>query len=131
MTYTILSIEDDPEISELLSAVLDSPQVELMSSNTALDGLAKVREQHPSLLLLDIMLPDMDGWSVYDAIRTDPLTREIPIIMLTVLRREFQPRRVFQAGPHDAYMTKPFNMIDLRVQIETMLGQKLWPDTEF
>lgn len=126
MTYTILSIEDDPEISELLSAVLDSPQVNLMSINTALDGLAKVREQHPSLLLLDIMLPDMDGWSVYDSIRADPLTCNIPIIMLTVLRREFQPRRVFQVGPRDAYMIKPFNMIDLRVQIETMLGQKLW-----
>jgi DNA-binding response OmpR family regulator len=126
MSYTILSIEDEAEISELLSVVLDNPQVKLTTVNTALDGLTKIREQRPSLVLLDIMLPDMDGWSVYDSIRKDPLTRDIPIIMLTVLRREFQPRRVFEVGPHDAYMTKPFNMIDLRAQVETMLGQKLW-----
>lgn len=126
MTYTIISIEDETEISELLSAVLDNPQIKLMTCNTALDGLAKVREQRPSLVLLDIMLPDMDGWSVYDAIRGDPLTHNIPIIMLTVLRREFQPRRVFQTGPFDAYMTKPFDMVNLRVQVEAMLGQKLW-----
>src|SRR5262249_7643140 len=126
MTYTIISIEDEAEISELLTVVLDSPHIRFVTVNTALDGLIKIREHKPSLITLDIMLPDMDGWSVYDSIRADPVICDTPIIMLSVLRREFQPRRMFKGGPRDAYMVKPFNMEDLRAQVETMLGQKLW-----
>ena len=97
MTITIVSIEDESEITELLTAVLEGPEVRLVTSYTAFDGLALVRELRPALLLLDIMLPDMDGWSVYDAVRADPVTRTTPVIMLTALRREFQSRRVFRS----------------------------------
>jgi CheY-like chemotaxis protein len=130
MTYTVVSIEDEAEISELLSVVLDSPTLELVSVDTALEGLDVIRQIRPSLVILDIMLPDMDGWSVYDALRDDPETRELPIIMLTVLRREFQPRRVFREGPHDAYITKPFDTLRLRHTIERMIGEELWHPEE-
>lgn len=128
MGYTIVSIEDESEIAELLSVVLDSPDVEILSVPTALDGLEMVRQTHPALVILDIMLPDMDGWSVYDSIRSDPEISSTPIIMLTVLRREFQPRRIFRDGPQDAYITKPFDTLQLRHKIETMLGEQLWPN---
>jgi len=63
---------------------------------------------------------------VYDAVRADPVTSKLPVIMLTALRREFQSRRVFRDGPLDAYVTKPFDMLQLRDQIEHMLGVRLW-----
>ncbi len=125
-TIPIVSIEDESEISELLSVVLDSPSIELHTSDTAFDGLALVRKQRPALVLIDIMLPDTDGWSVYDAIRSDPDICNTPIVMLTALRREFQPRRQFRNTPLDAYVTKPFDTLQLRGQIEQMIGQKIW-----
>ena len=131
MSYTVVSIEDEPEISELLAIVLESPLLKLYTIDTALEGLQLIQQIHPALVILDIMLPDMDGWSVYDALRGDPINAEIPIIMLTVLRREYQPRRVFREGPADAYMTKPFDTLRLRHTIERMLGEVIWhPDDD-
>jgi CheY-like chemotaxis protein len=123
---TVVCIEDEEEIIELLSNVLDSDSIELVPTTTAYEGLAAVRRTHPALVILDILLPDTDGWSVYDSIRSDPALRDTPIVMLTALRREFQPRRSFRAGPHDAYVIKPFDAPQLRAQVEQMLGEKLW-----
>ena len=126
MVKTVVCIEDEEEIIELLSNVLDSDSIELVSTTTAYEGLAAVRRTHPSLVILDIVLPDTDGWSVYDAIRSDAALRDTPIVMLTALRREFQPRRSFRAGPQDAYVIKPFDAPQLRAQVEQMLGEKIW-----
>lgn len=126
MVKTIISIEDETEIAELLSVVLDSPSLELTLVETASDGLSLIREVQPDLVILDVMLPDMDGWSIYDAIRADPMLHNTPIIMLTVLRREFTPRRARNDGPLNAYITKPFDPIQLRDQVEKMLGVPVW-----
>jgi DNA-binding response OmpR family regulator len=126
MPIRIVCIEDENEITELLSIVLDSPDLEVMSTHTAYEGLELVREVQPNMVIMDIMLPDMDGWIVYDEIRNDAQLSEIPIVVLTALRREFQPRRMFRNGPRDLYLTKPFDMMQLRNQIEAMLGQQIW-----
>src|SRR5690349_10222967 len=126
MVKTVVCIEDEEDIIELLSNVLDSESIELVSTTTAYEGLSAVRRVRPSLVILDIVLPDTDGWSVYDAIRSDPTLRNTPIVMLTALRREFQPRRTFRTGPQDAYVMKPFDAPQLRAQVEQMLGQKIW-----
>jgi CheY-like chemotaxis protein len=126
MVKTVVCIEDEEDIIELLSNVLDSDSIELVSTTTAFEGLAAVRRVRPALVILDIVLPDTDGWSVYDAIRSDPTLRNTPVVMLTALRREFQPRRTFRPGPHDAYIMKPFDAPQLRAQIEQMLDQKIW-----
>lgn len=126
MPIRIVCIEDENEITELLSVVLDSPDLEVISTHTAYEGLELVREVQPNMVIMDIMLPDMDGWIVYDEIRNDPQLAEMPIVVLTALRREFQPRRMFRNGPRDLYLTKPFDMLQLRNQIESMLGQQIW-----
>ncbi len=123
---TIVSIEDEAEIAELLAVVLDSPTLDLTLIDTAFDGLNAIQKLRPDLVILDVMLPDQDGWSIYDAIRADPVLHDIPIIMLTVLRKEFQVRRVQADSPRDAYITKPFDPIRLRRQVEQMLGALIW-----
>jgi len=128
MGFTVLSIEDEAEITELLGAVLDGASLRVVTAVTATEGLELLNTFHPDLILLDIMLPDMDGWSVYDAIRDDPDpdVSRLPIVILTALRREFQARRTFRETPHDFYVTKPFDTLELRTKIEQMLGQHLW-----
>ena len=71
MIKQIVSIEDEAEISELLSVVLDSPQAALIQTYDAYSGLDAIRELHPDLVILDIMLPDLDGWSVYRILREE------------------------------------------------------------
>ena len=126
MPFTVVSIEDESEITELLSVVLDVPELKVVASNTAFEGLELVKKLKPSLVIMDILLPDMDGWSVYDSIRADPALRNTPIMILTGLRREFQVRRRFHTGPLDIYLTKPFDTLQLRQRIETMIGKRLW-----
>jgi DNA-binding response OmpR family regulator len=126
MPIPILLIEDEAEITELMTVVLESPNIQMTTCDTAIDGLAKAKEVRPALVLVDILLPDMDGWSVYDAIRADPVIGSTPIVMLSALRQEFQPRRRFRTGPLDLYLTKPFDTVQLRTQIERMLNAKIW-----
>ena len=126
MPFTVVSIEDETEITELLSVVLDATELKVVASNTAFEGLELVKKLQPSLVIMDILLPDMDGWSVYDSIRADPVLRNTPIMILTGLRREFQARRRFHTGPLDIYLTKPFDTLQLRSRIEMMIGKRLW-----
>jgi two-component system, OmpR family, response regulator VicR len=126
MPITVVSIEDEEEITELLSVVLSTPELKVVASNTAFEGLELVKKLRPALVIMDILLPDMDGWSVYDSIRADPLLRNTPIMILSGLRREFQIRRKFHTGPLDIYLTKPFDTLQLRGRIELMVGQRLW-----
>src|SRR5258708_31403797 len=126
MSFTIVSIEDESEMTELLATMLGGPDVRFVSSDTAFDGLALVREIRPALLILDIMLPDMDGWSVYDAVRADPVTSKIPVIMLTALRRQFQSRRALPNRPPHAHVAQPVAMPPLRHPIDEILGPPPW-----
>jgi two-component system response regulator VicR len=126
MPFTVVSIEDEDEITELLSVVLDHPELKVVASNTAFDGLELVKKLRPALVIMDILLPDMDGWSIYDSIRADPVLRHTPILILSGLRQEFQSRRVFHTGPLDIYLTKPFDTLQLRERIETMIGHQIW-----
>ena len=126
MPFTVVSIEDEEEITELLSVVLDHPELKVVASNTAFGGLELVKKLQPQLVIMDILLPDMDGWSIYDSIRADPVLRNTPIMILSGLRREFQSRRVFRTGPLDLYLTKPFDTLQLRKRIELMIGHQIW-----
>jgi two-component system OmpR family response regulator len=126
MPKTVICIEDEIEIIDLLTTILDHPSIELITSHSASDGLNAIRRTQPALAIVDLILPDADGWNVYDTVRSDPAIRDTPILLLTALRREFQPRWTFRDGPHDAYMNKPFQVDELRGQVERLLGEKIW-----
>src|SRR5258708_12858533 len=113
MPFTVVSIEDEDEITELLSVVVDHPELKVVARNTAFDGLELVKKLRPALVIMDILLPDMDGWSIYDSIRADPVLRPTPILILSGLRQEFQSRPVFHTGPLAIYLTNPFTTLHL------------------
>jgi CheY-like chemotaxis protein len=79
----ILCIEDETEMIELMRLILGRKGYEVHGAPGGLEGIKMVRELHPDLVLLDLMMPVMDGWEVYQQIRADESTRNIPVIVVT------------------------------------------------
>jgi CheY-like chemotaxis protein len=77
---TVVCIEDEPEMIDLIRLILERRGIEVVGALTGREGLETVRRVKPSLILLDLMLPDMDGWEVYRQIKADPELKDIPII---------------------------------------------------
>jgi DNA-binding response OmpR family regulator len=119
----ILVIEDDPSLSELLSTTLARERFTPVVSHDGWIGLLEAQRQLPSLNLLDIMLPTMDGWEVCRRLRAEEKTRAIPIIMVTAKSEEEDRVAGLDIGADD-YMTKPFSMRELVARIRALLRRK-------
>jgi len=79
----ILCVEDEPEMIDLIRLILGRRGFEVKGATGGTEGLKMIREEHPDLVLLDLMMPDMDGWEVYQQIKADEKTRDIPVIVAT------------------------------------------------
>ena len=117
MARRILIIEDDRNIADLLRLYLEKEGYEVAIAYDGLKGLEKFREFKPDLLLLDVMLPGMDGWGVCRSIRQDSKT---PIIMLTA-KSETEDKVFGLKQGADDYITKPFEMKEVLARIEAVL----------
>lgn len=127
MAYNVVSIEDEHEIVELLRVVLRHPEINVYPAENGEAGLALLRQIRPDLVILDIMMPGMDGWAVYDTIRSDPDLCDLPVIILSVLQERIERKRAFASSDIDVYVTKPFDTVRLRGEIGRLLGRDdLW-----
>jgi len=126
MPYTILYVEDESAIIELVDIVLAHPNIKLLTAFSGEQGLELARKHKPDLILLDVMIPDRSGWSIYNEIRNDAELCERPIIMLTGQMHKYRIMKEFAASKIDAYITKPFDVGSVRVMVERMLGVRLW-----
>ncbi len=113
----ILLVDDDPNISQLIRLYLEKEGFEVQSAVRGDEGLAAFRRRPPNLLLLDIMLPGMDGWQVCRAVRQ---FSAIPIIMLTAKDETFDKVLGLELGADD-YLTKPFEPKELVARIKAVL----------
>jgi len=104
----VLVVEDDPEINELVGAYVQIAGFDYHRALNGTQAVEKARADHPSLIVLDIMLPDFDGFEVARRLRSESDTRGIPIVMLTALDRDEYRQRGESAGAR-AYLTKPFD----------------------
>ena len=126
-TKTIILIEDEPSISDLLRYVLDMPQLTITSCDTGDKGLAAVVNLKPDLVVLDLMLPGVNGWEIYDYMRQDEDLKNIPIIVMTVISRVDPIRiREVRRNPISDFISKPFDMKRFRTTVEDMLKVKIW-----
>jgi DNA-binding response OmpR family regulator len=105
---SVLVVEDDPEINELVGAYVQIAGFDYLSALNGAQAVEKAKETHLSLIVLDIMLPDIDGFEVARRLKSESATRAIPIVMLTALDREDYRQRGKSAGAVD-YLTKPFD----------------------
>ncbi len=117
MAVSVLIVEDDSNISELLQLYLEKEGFAVTTAPDGGQGLAKFRSVKPDLVLLDVMMPVMDGWAVCHAIRAEAAT---PIIMLTAKGETDDKVNGLRAGADD-YITKPFEMKEVLARIEAVL----------
>jgi DNA-binding response OmpR family regulator len=116
----VLVIEDESLISEMVTKSLRLEGYSVRSARTGEEGLSKVKEEGPDLILLDVLLPKLDGWEVLTRLREDPRSRDVPIIMLTALTDEKSKVQGLRGGADD-YVTKPFSALELMARVEAVL----------
>ncbi len=122
----ILLVDDDPSISRLIQLYLEKEGYEVRTAARGDDALTEFRKLPPDLMLLDVMLPGMDGWQVLKAIRK---SSAIPIIMLTAKDETFDKVLGLELGADD-YVTKPFDMKELMARVKAVLRRVQGPEEE-
>lgn len=117
---TILIVDDEEVIREIFQGLLLAQGYNLAFASDGLEALAKATELSPDLILLDVMMPEMDGFEVCRRIRASATLAEVPIIMITALDDQESRLNGIRAGADD-FVTKPFNMIELQARVQTII----------
>jgi DNA-binding response OmpR family regulator len=118
----VLVVDDDAPIRLLCRVNLEAEGMEVIEAADGTDGLEKARTERPDVVLLDVMLPKLDGWRVAEALLEDPRTGEIPIVFLTARAELRDQARGLEIGGID-YITKPFNPVELADLIRELLDR--------
>jgi two-component system phosphate regulon response regulator PhoB len=118
----VLVVEDEPEMAEMMSRHLRQAGFEVVLAENGRLALERVRLEGPQLLLLDLVLPDLDGFEVCKRLRRDPVTEGIPIIIVTGRSSEMDRVLGFELGADD-YVTKPFSLRELTLRIRRSLDR--------
>lgn len=120
----ILCIEDEPEMIDLIRLILNRKGFEVNGANGGKEGLDAVRKNKPDLVLLDLMMPDMDGWEVYQQMKADETTRDIPVIVVTAKAQSIDKVLGLHIAKVDDYIAKPFSPQELLNSVDNVLGRK-------
>jgi two-component system response regulator VicR len=118
----VLCIDDEPGVIELISLILKAQNVQVEGANSGREGLESIRKNPPDAVLLDIMMPEMDGWEVYRLIKEDETLKEVPVIIVTARNSSFEEIIARERAGVDDYITKPFVPNDLRKSLSKVLG---------
>ncbi|HEX8551443.1 MAG TPA: response regulator [Abditibacteriaceae bacterium] len=108
----ILAVDDEKHIVRLVQITLEKEGYELITASTGKEALEKVALDKPDLIVMDVMMPEMDGLEALARLKGDPATAKIPVIMLTAKAQDSDVFRGWQSGA-DLYLTKPFNPQEL------------------
>ena len=117
----ILCVEDEPEMIDLVRLILGRRGFEIKGASGGVEGLKMIREEIPDLVLLDLMMPDMDGWEVYQQMKADEKTRNIPVIVVTAKAQSIDKVLGLHIAKVDDYIAKPFSPQDLTNSVEKVL----------
>jgi two-component system alkaline phosphatase synthesis response regulator PhoP/two-component system response regulator VicR len=112
MPKKILAVDDERHIVRLVEVNLQRAGYEVVTAYDGREALEKVQSENPDLVVLDVMMPYMDGFEVLKNLKADPTTAEIPVIMLTAKAQDADVFKGWQSGV-DCYLTKPFNPMEL------------------
>jgi len=119
----VVCIEDEPEMIDLVRLILGRKGFEVIGANGGVEGLEAVRREKPDLVLLDLMMPDMDGWEVYQQIKADETLRHIPVVVVTAKAQSIDKVLGLHIAKVDDYITKPFGPQELLESIAKILGE--------
>ncbi len=123
MCYSVLVVEDDEQVRRLLCDVVSLMGFDFVEAVDGRDAMRKLRRQKPDIVLLDVMMPEMDGITLCKMLRDDEETARMPIIMLSVQSRPFAILEGLRAGA-DRFLTKPAELDELIDHINELLGRR-------
>jgi two-component system, OmpR family, alkaline phosphatase synthesis response regulator PhoP len=128
MAKKILVIDDDPDLVEATSMILKSRQYDVIAAYGGVEGLEKAKSENPDLIVLDVMMPDKDGYTVCKELKADPVLSAIPVLLLTAVVSHISTTRFsHQMGMEteaDDYMDKPVDPAELAKRIEVLLSRQ-------
>ena len=124
LSRNILCVEDEPEMIDLIRLILSRKGFNVRGAAGGVEGIRLIRELRPDLVLLDLMMPDMDGWEVYQQIKADAALRDIPVIVVTAKAQNIDKVLGLHIAKVDDYIAKPFSPTDLMNSVEKVLKSK-------
>jgi len=124
-TLQVVYIEDEQEMVDLVRLILGRKGFEVHGANGGREGLDAVRRILPDLVLLDLMMPDIDGWDVYQQMKAAETTREIPVIVITAKAQNIDKVLGLHIAKVDDYISKPFSPQELLDSVIRVLGQEV------
>jgi len=127
MKWKVLIVDDTPLNVKILADVLEFKGYEVVTAGGGKEGLTKVDSEKPDIVLLDVMMPDLDGYSVCRAIRANPATAMLPIVMVTALDPGQERVKGLEAGADD-FLSKPINQPELFARVQSLLRIKEFHD---
>lgn len=119
-SYSVLIVDDDAIVRESIGALLEEQDIQLFFAENGQEALRLSAEKHPDVILLDVMMPGMDGFDVCRHLRADPTLAEVPILLITALDDRNSRLAGFQAGADD-FLTKPVDGLELYTRVQTIL----------
>ena len=123
MNEKILVVEDDPSALRLIQYTLQYEGYQVLTATNGLAGLKKAQSEEPDLVILDVMLPGMDGFEICHRLRGDPQTAGLPILMLSAKAQEVDKITGLKVGADD-YVSKPADTAEIVRRVERLLAQK-------
>jgi DNA-binding response OmpR family regulator len=124
---TVVYIEDDLEMIDLVSLILSRRGFQVKGAHGGRNGLDMVLQEIPNLILLDLMMPGMDGWEVYQQIKANEKTRNIPVIVITAKAQDIDRVLGLHIAKVDDYICKPFRPQELLESVERVLSRDVQP----
>jgi DNA-binding response OmpR family regulator len=119
----VVCVEDEPEMIDLVKLILGRKGFDLVGAVGGREGLDTVRRLKPNLVLLDLMMPDMDGWEVYQQMKADEELKNIPVIVVTAKAQSIDKVLGLHIAKVDDYVTKPFGPQELLQSVKNVLGE--------
>lgn len=120
----IICIEDEPGMIDLIKLILGRRGFEVHGADGGVAGINMVREMLPDLVLLDLMMPDMNGWEVYQQMKADVSLREIPVIVVTAKAQNIDKVLGLHIAKVDDYICKPFASRELIESVDKVLSKR-------
>jgi CheY-like chemotaxis protein len=118
--YKILVVDDDPDAVDTMAAILETRDYEVLTALSGVEGISKAREEKPNLIIMDVMMPKVDGFTVCKMIKEDEEIKDIPVILLTGKGLVGDVEKGFAAGAND-YIIKPIDWDRLFLKIKKFI----------
>lgn len=123
-TRKVVCVEDEQEMIDLIRLILGRRGFEVLGANGGVHGLELIKAEKPDIVLLDLMMPEMDGWQVYQQLKADPATEHIPVVVVTAKAQNIDKVLGLHIAKVDDYISKPFSLQELVDRVEAVLERQ-------